>query len=113
MMPGTVKLSEFAKMFHEQSVALRSIFDEQEYAEFMLDHAITGDLLDGQKSEILDFLVKLNGVLKNAKKINADLLKDILVMVSLLKNHLKEEDDEGGGGGENPIETDMGNKTVH
>lgn len=112
MMPGTVKLSDFAKMFHEQSVTLQSIFDEQEYAGFMLDHAITGDLLEGPKSEILDFLLKLNGVVKNAKTINADLLKGVLVIVSLLKEHLK-EDSEGGGGGENPITTDIGNKTVH
>lgn len=110
MMSGTIKLLDFAKILQEQSVSLQSMFDEQEHAGFMLDYAITGDLLKGDRSDILDFLLKLNDVVKYTKKVNYDLLNSVLVRISLIKDHLNEDDD---GGGENPIKTDIGNKTLH
>ena len=106
MMTGTVKLTHVAKIVREEAVQLRAMLAHHEQANEMLEEAITGDLVEKPKSAIYHFLLQIRELLKNSTTLNETMLENIMVIVSLLQNHLPDDDTD-------LIDSSGGNKTVH
>ena len=106
MIPRNIDLRYVAKIVREEAVQLRAMLAHHEQANEMLEEAITGDLVEKPKSAIYHFLLQLRELLKNSTTLNETMLENIMVIVSLLQNHLPNDDTD-------LIDPSGGNKTVH
>ena len=85
-MPAFINLADSIALLDEQLVVLEAILEYQYKADALLDSAVNGYFLQNPKSVVHNLLCVLSDILKEAKRLNEDLLKSTAQIILVFKN---------------------------